>query len=140
MIYELLNQQDAARLIRQIALDQTEGQQNVADFKWFVVTIDEAITKNLRVDFRYDTNLGLKVITGRIISAVIDYNSGKPNPTSISITYRNESNNQKETLNSVFNAELVEENKLSIPGSHMKYYINDEDSKVIVCLLFYYQY
>lgn len=139
MIYQLQNQQDAAKAIYQLNSDTTVGQLHVSDFQWFITTIIEAIDNKLVVDLRYDTSTGLNVHKGIIKSAELTYNSGSPNPSTLTITFNNKTANKTEILTYTFNAELVEENTNSVPGSFMKYYINDNNHQVIVGIIVYYK-
>lgn len=141
MVYQLHNEQEAANAIYQIQIDATEGQLKVSDFQWFVVTIQEAISKKLKVTLRYDvdTPAGLEEHHGIIESAELCYNSGNPNPSTLSLDFNDMTTNTKTTLSYTFNAELVEENKNSAPGNFMKYYINDDNHNVIVGLIFNYR-
>lgn len=135
MIYQLENPQDVANAIYQISLDATVGQLNVSDFQWFITTISEAIDKNLKVELRYDTDTGLDVHHVTIVSATLTYNSGDPSTSSLTINFKNNTTNSLEVKTFDFNAELVEENKNSKPGSFMKYYIKSDANVVIVGII-----
>lgn len=131
MIYQLHNSQETANAIYQIQQDATAGQLKVSDFQWFITTIQEAIDKKLIVN--------LDVRKGIIKSAVLEYESGKPNPSMLTIEFDDKTINQTTSLSYTFNAELVEENTNSVPGNFMKYYINDDNHQVIVKIVVNYK-
>lgn len=139
MVYQLHNQQEAANAIVKIQTDATEGQLKISDFKWFIITMQEAINKKLKVDLRYDVPTGLDVHNGIIKSAELIYDSGKPDSTTLTIDFDDLTQNKMSSLTYTFNAELVEENTNSVPGSFMKYYINDDNHTVLVGIIVYYE-
>jgi len=141
MVHSLKDQMQAAKLIQNIQIDATLNQLRVSDFQWFVITIREAIEKNLTVEFQYDTDTdtdtGLDIHKGKIKNAEINYVSNQPNPCTLSLEFENFSTNSTENYSYTFDATLVEENTNSVPNSFMKYYINNIDHSVVGFLISY---
>ncbi len=135
MVYNLNNQQEAANIIVQIQTDATEGQLKVSDFQWFITEIKKAIDKKSNVDLRYDLEEQKK---GVIKSAKIEYDSTNTKSSKLTIEFNEKTTNQTLLLTYNFDAELVEENTNSMPGSFMKYYIKDNNNNVIVTVIIYY--
>lgn len=128
---------DFANLIAIIKND-SHNQFNLSDFFQFVVDISEAIMNNLKVDLRFTTDGTLDVHTGVIKNAYIEYTENNPNITKLSLDFENTKTCHLQNYSFNFNAENVSMNTLSRSGQHMKYYINNENGKVIIGIVFYY--
>lgn len=137
MKYELGNSQDAANAISKIGCDCFRV--NISDFQWFITTVCEAIDKKLVVTLRYDSPKGLITYDGLITEATLDYEPEKFVST-LNIKFLNGVANTTQDFSYTFDARFVEENRNSVPGNFMKYYINDSNTnKVIVGFIFTYK-
>lgn len=137
MKYELGNNQEAANAIYKIGCDCLRV--DISDFQWFITTVCEAIDKKLVVTLRYDSPNGLITYDGLITEATLDYEPEKF-VSSLNIKFLNGVANSTQDFSYTFDARFVEENRNSVPGNFMKYYINDSNTnKVIVGFIFTYK-
>lgn len=130
MIYNIENNPETAKLLQQTMPPNTK------DFGWFLATVEEAISKKLQVELNF--NNGNRAY-GKMLSATVDYTPEKPENTTLSFEFESSGTGDKQTYKYEFNALLVEENQLSVPGEHMKYYIEDDSHSVIVGFVFKYR-
>lgn len=140
MIYNFSVPQQAAQALHQIQSDDIPNEAHVNDFHWFVATVIEAIDKNLRVTIRKNTLDGGVCDTDYLIkNAILDYDVANASATSLTLELEHFSNNSLSTEVFVFAAEYTEENTLSRPGEHMKYYLSDKNRDIINTFTFYYR-
>lgn len=137
MITLFTNQPGVAQLIYNVQLDATQNQLHVSDFQWFVITLSEAIEKSLVVDLRLQEEVEYQ--KGKLQNITIDYTPKNPNPCILTFDYENTTKGKIEQYSFTFNAEQTEENKLSVPGDFMKYYLKDDEDNVILTLVFHYK-
>ena len=140
MVYNFADVQQAARALRQIQSDDIPNEAHINDFFWFTTTVAEAIEKELRVIIRRNTPSGGVYDTSYFIkNAVLDYDVANATSTKLTLELILFSDNSSTTETFVFAAEFTEENTMSCPGEHMKYYLYDENHDIINTFNFYYK-
>lgn len=130
MIYNIGNNPETAKLLQQTMPPNTK------DFGWFLATVEEAISKKLQVELNFNNG---NHAYGKMLSATVDYTPEKPENTTLSFRFALSDTDVITNYEYKFNALYVEENRLSVPGEHMKYYIEDDSHSVIVGFVFKYR-
>lgn len=128
MTYHLENELEAAHAIADIA----SAHLDVADFHWFIVTLAEAVSGKLFVNFTIPKGNDLQEYRGIIKAATLDVNCEGNSTINFSIRTND---NCTETLSFTFATTKTEENRNSKPGNFMKYYLRNDDSDVLVSIV-----
>jgi len=140
MVYNFADEQQAARALHQIQSDDIPNEAHINDFFWFVTTIVEAIAKNLSVTIRRNTPSGGVCDTIYLIkNAILDYDVANVSCTRLTLDLVLLSDNSSTTETFVFAAEFTEENTMSRPGEHMKYYLYNSNRDIINTFNFNYR-